>query len=177
MFCVLVIMRTCFQASSDMEATLTCSLRYSVPDLSDIIVGLNLMDKIKGANVSIMLSVTVAISARHQAFRTTGTKVNFDVFVWSFMLNVNFMVLVLIQRANLRFIEDKTGVRLSTEPVWSGVQDGITFTIKHQKVAGIREAQFFLHRILDKARVLDSFSDWAQFLHFETASRAQITCQ
>ncbi len=42
--------------------------------------------------------------------------------------------------------------KLSVDPKWSGIQDGVTFDIKHQTVSGIRDAEQLICQILDTVR-------------------------
>ena len=57
------------------------------------------------------------------------------------------------QKQNLRYIEERCRCRVFAEASWSGVQNGITFTITHPQVSGIQEAEQLLNGILRKVGI------------------------
>ena len=53
------------------------------------------------------------------------------------------------QRENMHYIEETVGAKITVDPKWSGIHDGVTFDIKHKTVPGIRDAEYLISQVLE----------------------------
>ena len=58
--------------------------------------------------------------------------------------------LSVLQYCNVRYIEDTTKAVVSVKPQWSGIKDGLLFSIKHINFEDIKYAEDLLYKLLDK---------------------------
>ena len=54
------------------------------------------------------------------------------------------------QNCNIRYIEETTKAIVSVKPQWSGIKDGLLFSIKHVSYDDVRYAEDLLYKLLDK---------------------------
>lgn len=57
-----------------------------------------------------------------------------------------------LQERNIKYIQDMTRAVVSVKPQWSGLKDGLLFSIKHISYDQIRYAEHLLYKLLDKVR-------------------------
>lgn len=73
--------------------------------------------------------------------------------LWTFVrlkLNNNKQTANIFQNCNIQYVEDTTGAVVAVKPQWSGIKDGLLFSIKHENFEDIKYAEDLLYRLLDK---------------------------
>ena len=68
------------------------------------------------------------------------------------------IVFFILQNCNVRYIEDTTKAVVSVKPQWSGIKDGLLFSIKHINFEDIKYAEDLLYKLLDKVTQIDDMS-------------------
>ncbi len=55
----------------------------------------------------------------------------------------------------MEYIEEHgvAGSKITVDPKWSGIQDGVTIEIRHKAVSGLREAENLIMQILETVRL------------------------
>ena len=68
--------------------------------------------------------------------------------------NVNMKMWFLFQYQNIRFIRNTTKAEFSIKPCFTGVNDGLTITLKHNTLDGLDNAKKLLLSLINRVCIL-----------------------
>lgn len=60
------------------------------------------------------------------------------------------------QNENFTYIQNASGSIVTANPHWSGIQDGVSFTIRHRNFSNVKEANDLLVKMIDSVRAFQS---------------------
>ena len=54
-----------------------------------------------------------------------------------------------LQNENFSYIQQVTGSMVRADAQWSGIQDGVTFSVQHKSFSNVKEATELLNKMVD----------------------------